>query len=239
MASEALLLDGVDAFYGDSQVLDGVSFVAHPSRVLALLGRNGAGKTTCITTVMGLLAARSGRIHLFGEAIQTLSPEAISKKGIGLVPQGRRVFANLTVAENLIVARQPARFGGAIRWDLARVYALFPGLADRKSQAAGSLSGGEQQMLAIGRALMSNPRLLLLDEPSEGLAPQLVLDVARTISRLKEEGLSIVLVEQNVKVALELADDCVIINTGRVVYAGNAQGVRDNPDLVALNLGVH
>ena len=208
MASEALVLDGVDALYGDSQVLHAVSFAAHPARVLAMLGRNGAGKTTCITTIMGLLSARAGSIHLFGEAIHALTPEAISRKGIGLVPQGRRVFAHLTVAENLIVARQAPRFASAARWDLARVYALFPRLADRKSQAAGSLSGGEQQMLAIGRALMGNPRLLLLDEPSEGLAPQLVLEVARTISLLKQEGQSIVLVEQNIKVALDLADDC-------------------------------
>ena len=239
MASEALVLDRVDALYGESQVLHSVSFLAHPGRVLALLGRNGAGKTTCITTIMGLLSARAGHIHLFGEPIQALSPEAISKKGIGLVPQGRRVFAHLNVAENLVVARQPPRFGGTAEWNLARVFSLFPRLAERKAQAAGSLSGGEQQMLAIGRALMSNPRLMLLDEPSEGLAPQIVLEVARTISMLKQEGQSIVLVEQNIKVALELADDCVIINTGRVIYAGSVQGVRDDPDLIAQNLGMH
>lgn len=239
MASEALLLEGVDALYGQSQVLYGVSFAAHAGRVLALLGRNGAGKTTCITTIMGLLRAGAGRIQLFGEPIEALSPEAISRKGIGLVPQGRRVFAHLTVAENLSVARQPSRFGGAANWNLARVFDLFPRLADRKAQAAGSLSGGEQQMLAIGRALMSNPRLLLLDEPSEGLAPQIVQEVARTISMLKGEGQSIVLVEQNIKVALDLADDCVIVNTGRVVYAGSAEGVRDDAELVSRNLGVH
>lgn len=239
MANEALVLEGVDALYGESQVLHGVSFTAHPGKVLVLLGRNGAGKTTCITTIMGLLASRAGTIRLFGEPIHALSPEAISKKGIGLVPQGRRVFAHLSVAENLNVARQAPRFGGSAVWDLARVYKLFPRLSDRKGQAAGSLSGGEQQMLAIGRALMSNPRLLLLDEPSEGLAPQIVLEVARTISMLKAEGQSIVLVEQNIKVALELADDCVIINTGRVVYAGGIQGVRDDANLIAQNLGMH
>ncbi|MDB5998458.1 MAG: transporter ATP-binding protein [Rhizobacter sp.] len=239
MASEALVLDAVDSAYGDSQVLYGVSFVAHPGRVLALLGRNGAGKTTCISTIMGLLPARRGTIHLFGEPIQALTPEAISRLGIGLVPQGRRVFPHLTVAENLTVAQQKPRFGGTATWDLARVYKLFPRLSDRRGQAAGSLSGGEQQMLAISRALMSNPRLVLLDEPSEGLAPQIVLEVARTISMLKAEGLSIVLVEQNIKVALELADDCAIVNTGRVVYAGSAQGVRDDAQLVEQNLGMH
>jgi branched-chain amino acid transport system ATP-binding protein len=239
LATEALALDGVDALYGDSQVLHGISFNAHAGRVLALLGRNGAGKTTCITTIMGLLPARRGTIRLFGEAIQAQSPEAISKRGIGLVPQGRRVFAHLTVAENLTVARQPPRFGGSAVWDLARVYKLFPRLSDRRTQAAGSLSGGEQQMLAIGRALMSNPRLLLLDEPSEGLAPQIVQEVARTIALLKSEGQSIVLVEQNIQVALELADDCVIINTGHVVYAGSAERVRTDAELVAQNLGVH
>ena len=233
------MLEGVDALYGQSQVLHGVSFAAHPGKVLVLLGRNGAGKTTCIMTIMGLLGARAGTIHLFGEPIQALSPEAISKKGIGLVPQGRRVFAHLSVAENLNVARQAPRFGGTQGWDLARVYKLFPRLADRKGQAAGSLSGGEQQMLAIGRALMTNPRLLLLDEPSEGLAPQIVLEVTRTIATLKSEGLSIVLVEQNIKVALDLADDCVIVNTGSIVYAGNAQGVRDDAALIEQNLGVH
>jgi branched-chain amino acid transport system ATP-binding protein len=239
LANEALMLEGVDALYGESQVLHGVSFALHPGRVVALLGRNGAGKTTCISTIMGLLPARAGRIHLFGESIERLSPEAISRQGIGLVPQGRRVFAHLTVAENLNVARQRPRFGGAATWDLARVYKLFPRLADRKSQAAGSLSGGEQQMLAIGRALMSNPRLLLLDEPSEGLAPQIVQEVARTIALLKQEGQTLVLVEQNIQVALELADDCVVMNTGRIVYAGDAAGVRDDPELIAHNLGMH
>jgi len=232
LATEALVLDQVDALYGDSHVLHAVSFQLAEGKVVALLGRNGAGKTTCMNSIIGWLRPRKGRVRLFGQPIERLSPEAISRKGIGLVPQGRRMFPTLTVKENLAVA------GRGSGWSLARVFELFPRLKERAQQHAGSLSGGEQQMLAIDRALMGNPRVLLMDEPSEGLAPLIVAEVGRTIARLKAEGQSILLVEQNVKLAFELADDVVILNTGRVVFAGRAAEVRDDRALITQHLGV-
>jgi branched-chain amino acid transport system ATP-binding protein len=234
LATEALALDGVDALYGDSHVLHSVTFSLEEGRVLALLGRNGAGKTTCMNAVIGFLPPRQGEIRLFGERIGRLSPEAIARKGVGLVPQGRRVFPTLTVKENLVVAFQKRNS----KWHLERVFELFPRLKERTEQHAGSLSGGEQQMLAIARALMGNPRVLLMDEPSEGLAPLIVAEVGRIIARLKAEGQSILLVEQNVKLAFDLADDVAILNTGRVAFAGPAAAARDNESLITQHLGV-
>ncbi|HTY65877.1 MAG TPA: ABC transporter ATP-binding protein [Alphaproteobacteria bacterium] len=238
MATEVLRLGGVDAFYGDSHVLHAVGFTVHAGRLLALLGRNGAGKTTCLNTVIGFLPPRQGNVALFGEAIAGLPPETIARKGVGLVPQGRRVFRSLSVDENLRVAARGPVAGSKGGWSLERVYEVFPRLRERRAQAAGLLSGGEQQMLAIGRALMSNPRLLLMDEPSEGLAPQIVHEVGRIIAALKADGLSIVLVEQNIKMSLNVADDVVLLNTGRVVYEGDVAGVRNDERLVAQHLGV-
>ena len=235
--TEALSLSGIDALYGESHVLHQVSFNLNAGRVLALLGRNGAGKTTCMSTIIGFLPPRAGEIRLFGEAIGKLSPETISRKGVGFVPQGRRIFSSLTVQENLAVSRQK-RKGVAMPWTLERVIELFPRMKDRLQQLAGSLSGGEQQMLAIGRALMGNPRVLLMDEPSEGLAPQIVAEVGRTIAQLKAEGLSIVLVEQNIKLTLDLADDIVIVNTGAVAFTGTAAETRTNDKVIAQHLGV-
>jgi branched-chain amino acid transport system ATP-binding protein len=232
LATEALAVEALDAFYGESHVLHSVSFSVGEGRVLALLGRNGAGKTTCMNTVIGWLRPRKGRVLLFGEPVERLSPEVISRKGVGLVPQGRRVFPTLTVKENLIVS------GRGKGWSVESVFELFPRLKERAEQHAGSLSGGEQQMLAIGRALMGNPRLLLMDEPSEGLAPLIVAEVGRTIAKLKAQGQSIVLVEQNVKMALELADEAAILNTGRVAFSGTAAQVRDNQNLITQHLGV-
>jgi branched-chain amino acid transport system ATP-binding protein len=237
LASDALSLTNVNSFYGDSHILHGVSFSLQAGAVLALLGRNGAGKTTCISTIIGFLKPNEGEIRLFGEPIAGLSPERISQLGIGLVPQGRRIFASLTVRENLVVARQRARAVGK-PWNVERIYELFPRLRERHAQFAGTLSGGEQQMLAIGRALMGNPRVLLLDEPSEGLAPLIVAEVGRTVRRLKEEGQSIVLVEQNLQLALDVADQAVILNTGRCVFTGDARDIPNNEALVAQNLGV-
>lgn len=237
MAPDALHLADVHTFYGDSHILHGVSFSLPPGGVLALLGRNGAGKTTCISTIIGFLKPRDGEIRLFGEPIEGLSPERISKLGIGLVPQGRRIFPSLTVQENLVVAQQ--RHGAAANpWSVDRIYDMFPRLSERHTQFAGTLSGGEQQMLAIGRALMGNPRVLLLDEPSEGLAPLIVAEVGRTIKRLKEEGQSIVLVEQNRQLALDVANSAVILNTGRCVFAGAASELLRNEDLMTQHLGV-
>jgi len=232
LATEALRLSAVDTLYGDSHVLHSIDFVLKEKQVLALLGRNGAGKTTCMNTIIGWLRPRGGDIRLFGEPIARLSPEAIARKGVGLVPQGRRVFPKLTVQENLSVAFQKRDS----RWSIGRVFDLFPRLSERKQQYAGSLSGGEQQMLAIGRALMGNPRVLLMDEPSEGLAPIIVAEVGRTIARLKAEGQSIVLVEQNVKLALELADEVAILNTGRIVTVCAAAAV--DQSMITQHLGV-
>ena len=229
MAPDALNLTNVHSFYGDSHILHGVSFALQAGSVLALLGRNGAGKTTCISTIIGFLAPREGEIRLFGESIAGLSPERIAHLGVGLVPQGRRVFPSLTVRENLIVAEQ-RRETSAERWTVDRIYDLFPRLRERHAQFAGTLSGGEQQMLAIGRALMGNPRVLLLDEPSEGLAPLIVAEVGRTIQRLKQEKQSTILVEQNLKLALDVADEAVILNTGRCVFAGKVSELQGNDD---------
>jgi branched-chain amino acid transport system ATP-binding protein len=237
LAPDALSLTNVHAFYGDSHILHGVSFSLQAGGVLALLGRNGAGKTTCISAIIGFLTPRGGEIRLFGESIAGLSPERISHLGIGLVPQGRRIFPSLSVRENLIVAQQ-RESTTETPWNVERIYALFPRLRERHAQYAGTLSGGEQQMLAIGRALMGNPRVLLLDEPSEGLAPLIVAEVGRTIKRLKEDGQSIVLVEQNIQLALDVADQAVILNTGRCVFAGAAGEILNNEQLIAQNLGV-
>jgi branched-chain amino acid transport system ATP-binding protein len=234
LAREALALTRVNAFYGDSHVLHDVSFRLGEGRVLALLGRNGAGKSTCISAISGLLPHRSGSIEIFGIPVSRLAPEAIARHGLGLVPQGRRVFASLSVRENLTVA---ARGGGP--WDLAAAYAAFPRLQERQRQAAGSLSGGEQQMLAIARALMTNPRLLLLDEPSEGLAPQLVAEVGRVLQRLRQDGLSIVLVEQNTRLALGVADEVVTLKSGRVAYAGPAEQIKGDELFLTQHLGVY
>jgi len=238
LASDALSLTNVHAFYGESHILHGISFSLQAGGVLALLGRNGAGKTTCISTIIGFLKPQDGEIRLFGESIEGLSPERISQLGIGLVPQGRRIFPSLTVRENLIVAQQREKTVGK-PWNVERIYELFPRLRERHAQFAGTLSGGELQMLAIGRALMGNPRVLLLDEPSEGLAPLIVAEVGRTIKRLKEEGQSIVLVEQNLQLALDVADQAVILNTGRCVFAGTASDILKNEELIAQNLGVY
>ena len=235
MESEALTLRDVDAHYGDSHVLHQIGFTLRERSLLALLGRNGAGKTTCMGAIMGMVRVRGGTISLFGETVTSQPPEAISRRGIGLVPQGRRVFPSLSVRENLVVAGQ-ARRGAA--WTLERVFDTFPRLRERRAQAAGLLSGGEQQMLAIGRALMGNPRVLLLDEPSEGLAPQMVAEIGRVIGRLKNDGLSIVLVEQNVRLALSLADDVAVVNTGRVVLQQTAQAFAETEGAIDRHLGI-
>ena len=217
-SAAALSLENVNAYYSDSHVLQDVSFELGEARMLGLLGRNGAGKTTCMHAAMGLLPPRRGQVRVFGKPVAGLSPELIAASGVALVPQGRRIFKSLSVRENLIVAaRKPV--AGASRhapWTEDTVFGMFPRLKERTSQIAAHLSGGEQQMLAIGRALMGNPRVLLMDEPSEGLAPQIVAEVMATIRKLKESGLSIVLVEQNPKLVFDVADDIVILNTGRV-----------------------
>jgi branched-chain amino acid transport system ATP-binding protein len=235
--ADALVLDNVNSYYGDSHVLHGISLTLKDGELLALLGRNGAGKTTCLSTVIGWLKPRLGSVSVFGRDVTGAAPEAVVAAGVGLVPQGRRVFPTLSVSENLAVAQRRAD-GQRGKWYADRVYNIFPRLRERRSQAAGSLSGGEQQMLAIGRALMGNPRVLLMDEPSEGLAPQIVAEVGRIIGNLRSEGLSIVLVEQNLTLALDLADHVAIINTGRVVFQGTAADVAADHATVDRHLGV-
>jgi branched-chain amino acid transport system ATP-binding protein len=246
LANSVLQLYDVDAFYGDSHVLQKVSFTLGEGRLLGLLGRNGAGKSTCMNVAVGLLPPRAGAIELFGAPATRLAPEDIAARGVALVPQGRRIFKSLTVRENLIVAaRRGAASGSAGStpgrrpdWTAETVFATFPRLAARRHQMAVNLSGGEQQMLAIGRALMANPRVLLMDEPSEGLAPQIVAEVMATVRKLKESGLSIVLVEQSPKLVFEIADDIVILNSGQVAVAAPAAQLRDRDVDLRLHLGV-
>jgi branched-chain amino acid transport system ATP-binding protein len=233
LANSALELCGVDAFYGDSNVLQKVSFALGQGRLLGLLGRNGAGKSTCMNVTVGLLPPRAGSVAVFGVAVTRLPPESIAAHGVALVPQGRRIFKSLTVRENLIVAARRGEVrDGRSAWTTDTVFSMFPRLRERSGQMAAHLSGGEQQMLAIGRALMANPRVLLMDEPSEGLAPQIVAEVMATIRTLKESGLSIVLVEQNPKLVFDIADDIVILNSGEVAIADSAAALRQkNVDL--------
>ncbi len=233
MANSALALHDIDAYYGDSHVLQQVSFALGEGRLLGLLGRNGAGKSTCMNVTVGLLPPRKGSVEVFGNAVTRRAPEQIAARGVALVPQGRRVFKSLTVRENLAVAaRKPDPGSRHAPWTIETIFAMFPRLAERRAQIAAYLSGGEQQMLAIGRALMSNPRVLLMDEPSEGLAPQIVAEVMATIRKLKESGLSIVLVEQSPKLVFDIADDIVILNSGRVAVVSTAEELkRDGVDL--------
>ncbi|MFC0295964.1 ABC transporter ATP-binding protein [Geobacillus jurassicus] len=206
----------LNAFYGDSHILHNVSLTVERGKVTVLLGRNGMGKTTTIHSIMGMVPARTGKIVLEQIEIQDKASFQVSRLGVALVPQGRRVFPNLTVRENLMTTYRPVEGG----WTLENIYAMFPRLKERESSMGGDLSGGEQQMLSIGRALLTNPKVLLLDEPSEGLSPLMVREVAEIIRQLKQQGLTIFLVEQNLAMALELADFVYILSKGSVVFGG-------------------
>ena len=238
MVPDALTLEAVDAFYGDSHALQGVSFRLGAGRLLGLLGRNGAGKSTCMNVAVGLLPPRHGRLSVEGRDLTGAAPEAIAAAGVALVPQGRRIFRSLSVRENLAVAARRGRGTSAQAWTIETVFATFPRLRERATQTAGYLSGGEQQMLAIGRALMRNPRVLLMDEPSEGLAPQIVAEVMATVRALKASGLSIVLVEQNAKLVFDIADDIVILNSGRVVVESSAAELQKSGADLQQHLGI-
>jgi branched-chain amino acid transport system ATP-binding protein len=238
LEAKALSIEGINVYYGDSHILQNVSFDLDEGTVTGVLGRNGAGKSTCMNAVVGLVPPRSGQIRVFGRRVSGQRPERIAAEGVALVPQGRRIFKSLTVRENLLVAARRPRNGKGTAWTFKRVFEMFPRLDERQHQFAGTLSGGEQQMLAIGRALMRNPRLLLMDEPSEGLAPMIVSEVIRAIERLKQEGLSIVLVEQNHQLALSLADQIVLLNAGRCVFTGSTAEMERNETFLAQNLGV-
>ncbi len=217
MSTPLLLVDDIHTYYGESYVLQGVSLRVLRGEVVAVLGRNGMGKTTLIRSIIGFTPPRRGRVLYGGVDITYRPSQEIARMGVGLVPQGRRIFPSLTVAENLLVGARRRRADG---WDLERVYALFPVLRDRSRHRGSHLSGGEQQMLAIARALMTDPEFLLMDEPSEGLAPLLVRELGHVLAQLKGEGLSFLLVEQNFPLALRLADRVFVLSKGRVVFAG-------------------
>ena len=231
----ALTVEDIHTYYGDSYVLQGVSLEVRPGTVAALLGRNGMGKTTLIRSIVGFARPRRGRV-LFGGRDMTRAPShEIARLGIGLVPQGRRIFPSLTVVENLTVG---ARAANGATWTVERVLTLFPRLGERAGHRGNMLSGGEQQMLAIGRALLTNPRLLLMDEPSEGLAPLLVRNLGDAIVRLREEGLSILLVEQNLPMALRVAGDVYVLSKGHVVYHGPPADLAADAEVTHRYLGV-
>jgi branched-chain amino acid transport system ATP-binding protein len=224
-----LTIDHLAAAYGPAQVLFDVSFGVGAGEVITLLGRNGMGKTTTIRTLMGLLPARSGRVVFDGLLLAGLPPYRIAQAGLGLVPEGREIFPTLTVEENL-VATAAARFGAA-RWTLTRVYELFPRLAERRANMGNQLSGGEQQMLAIGRALMTNPKLLVLDEATEGLAPLIRAEIWACIDRLKHEGQAILIVDKHLEALLKLADRHIVIEKGRVVWTGTSSSLSADPSI--------
>lgn len=233
-----LQVEKIDTFYGLSHILFDVSLQVKEGEVVCLMGRNGAGKTTTFRSIMGLTPPRKGRVSYQGQEIHKLPAHRVAQLGIGFVPEERAIFPELTVWENLDVARKP-NADGKTYWTIERVYDLFPRLAERHSQAGGTLSGGEQQMLTIARTLMGNPDLLLLDEPSEGLAPLIVASIGKLIQEIKNEGLTILLAEQNTFFALELSDRIYIIDDGRIQYTGDVADVKANPDLIRQYLAVH
>jgi branched-chain amino acid transport system ATP-binding protein len=214
----ALTAAGLHTYYGKSHILHGVSLEVAEGKITALLGRNGAGKTTTLRSLMGLTPAREGRITIFGKDTTHWPTFRIAAAGVGYVPEGRRIFANLSVEENLKV---PLERDGP--WTIPRIYQLFPRLAERNQNRGRQLSGGEQEMLSIARALLLNPRLLILDEPSQGLAPLIVREVFRIVQQMKAEGISVLLVEQNARMSLEIADDAYVLDDGAVVYSGTAR----------------
>ena len=232
-----LAVAALEAGYGTFQVLFGVSLAVRAGEVVTLLGRNGMGKTTTIRTIMGLLPARSGEVRFLGQDVRRLPVYRVAQAGIGLVPEGRQVFPNLTVRENLI-ATAANRQGQPDPWTLEKVFDLFPHLAGRVRVMAGALSGGEQQMLAIGRALMTNPRLLILDEATEGLAPLVRAEIWRCIERLKTAGQSILLVDKNVRALTRVADTHYILEKGRIVWTGPSAELAAREDLQHRYLGV-
>jgi branched-chain amino acid transport system ATP-binding protein len=214
----ALTAEGLHTFYGKSHILRGVGLEVAEGKITALLGRNGAGKTTTLRSLMGLTPAREGRVMVFGHDTTRWPTFRIAAAGVGYVPEGRRIFANLSVEENLKV---PLERAGP--WTIERIYALFPRLAERKQNRGRQLSGGEQEMLSIGRALLLNPKLLILDEPSQGLAPLIVREVFKIVSSMRDEGISVLLVEQNARMSLEVADHAFVLDDGAIVYSGPAR----------------
>ena len=229
-------IDDINVYYGNIHAIQGVSLTVKQGEIVTIIGANGAGKTTVLKTVVGLLRSKTGRISLSGEDISVASTASIVKRGIALVPEGRRVFPRLSVADNLILGAY-ARKDNEVKSDLDRIYTMFPRLAERRKQAAGTLSGGEQQMLAMGRGLMSRPKVLLLDEPSMGLAPLLVRQIFETIVSINDMGTTILLVEQNAHMALSIAHRGYVLETGSVVLTGAAADLADNEQVRSAYLG--
>jgi branched-chain amino acid transport system ATP-binding protein len=229
-----LQVDAINTYYGDAHALFDVSLRVEDNEVVALLGRNGAGKSTTLKTIMGVLAPESGAIRFAGQSIQGLAPYKIAALGVQLVPEERRIIGGLTVDENLTLAGLTAPNA----WSNGRAYEMFPRLAERRSNRGRDLSGGEQQMLAIARALVREPRLILLDEPFEGLAPLIVQDLIRVCRRIAEEGRTIVIVEQNVHAALGLAHRCYVLNNGHTVFEGTPDALRGDAEFMHKHLGV-
>jgi branched-chain amino acid transport system ATP-binding protein len=232
-----LRVEGLEAAYGVSQVLFGVTLAVNRGQVVTLLGRNGMGKTSTVRALMGLLPARAGRVHFDGRPLHGLPPHRVARAGLGLVPEGRQVFPNLTVRENLVATAANHRHA-AEPWTVERVFELFPQLAARARGLGGTLSGGEQQMLAIGRALMTNPRLLILDEATEGLAPLIRAEIWQCLGRLKTGGLSILLIDKHVQALARLADHHYVLEKGRVVWSGTSAELVARADVQHRYLGV-
>ena len=231
-----LKVEGLETAYGLSQVLFGVSLEIAAGEVVTLLGRNGMGKTTTVLSIMGVVRPKGGRVQMEGKALAGLPSYRVAKAGLGLVPEGRQVFPNLTVRENLVATA--ANRGAGTAWTLDRVYGLFPALRERERHYGNQLSGGEQQMLAIGRALMTNPRLLILDEATEGLAPLVRADIYRSIEQLKSEGLSILVIDKDVRALTRIADRHYVLEKGRVVWSGSSAELGENRDVQHRYLGV-
>ncbi len=237
MSTALLEVEGIEAHYGASQALFGLSFELQAGEVATLIGRNGMGKSTTVKTVMGMLAPRKGRVRMAGADITGWPAYKVARRGIALVPEGRRIFGTLSVRENL-VATAENRQGRSSPWTLARVYEMFPRLKERERNLGSQLSGGEQQMLAIGRALMTNPTLLILDEATEGLAPLIRAEIWNSLARLKAEGMSLVIIDKNIAPLLRLADRHFIVEKGRVVWQGASEQLRAQPELLQAYVGV-
>lgn len=230
--SALLEVDGLETFYGASQALFGVSFRVEAGEVVTLIGRNGMGKTTTVSSIMGIIPPAAGRVCFGGQAVQGLPSHRIARLGIGLVPEGRQVFANLTTEENLIAT------AAGVGWQLSDIYDLFPALKTRAGSMANLLSGGEQQMLAIGRALMTNPRLLVLDEATEGLAPLVRAEIWDVLARLKDRGQSILVIDKNIRDLARIANRHLVIEKGRIVWTGSSAALLADQSLLARYLGV-
>jgi len=236
--SDLLRVEGVQARYGAAQVLFGVDFSVRRGEVVTLLGRNGMGRSTTVKCLFALVVPTAGLIQFDENALHKMLPHQIGRLGLGLVPEGRQVFPNLTVEENLVATARRRPTGGLAEWPLKRVYDFFPRLAERKGNLGNQLSGGEQQMLAIGRALMTNPRLIVLDEATEGLAPLIRAEIWRALGELKADGLSMIVIDKNLKPLLDLADRHFLIEKGRVIWSGGSAALRAQTGLIHEHLGV-